>query len=132
MKVKLIWRIIYIVYPPFLRVLEKVKIHEGRQNFLLGYLNKKYNLFDLRDFLFANGYEDAILAWKDTGEILNMRLIDKEIYQYHLRVFENGEIRGHYEYSPESHPLKHVSAIFFENRNEYFEQLFGDFLLKTL
>jgi len=131
MKVKLIWRIIYIIYPPILRVLEKLGFHKGRQDFKLGFLNKQYSVNDLANFLLANGYSKAILAWQDTGEVLNMRLLDKEIYQYHLRLFSDGELRGHYEFAPENYPLKHVRAELFENRGEYFGKFLGDCLVKN-
>lgn len=130
MEVSLFWKIVYVVYPPILRVLEKVGVHKGRQDYRLGYLDKKYAQSDFQTLLISKGYSNSILAWQDTGEILNMRLVDEEIFQYHLRMFKDGEIRGHYEFTPESNPLKHVLAKFFENRSEYFEQLLGDYLVK--
>lgn len=127
-KKKLIWRIIYRVWPPVLRVLETLKIHNYRQPWLLGHLNKKYSKSDLRGVLEKDGFEDAILAWRDPGEILGMRKIDKKIFQYHIRLFNNGEIRGHYEVSSEGGPWQHVTSNGFRPADEYFEKLLGNFL----
>jgi hypothetical protein len=128
---KWIWKFIYKVWPPILRVLEKVRFHNSRQEFLLGYLNKKYDKSDLRKFLVSEGFEDAILTWKDPGEILGMRKVDKKVFQYHVRLFYDGEIRGHHEYSSEGSPWNHCIEKGFKASNDYFDDLLEDFLSKS-
>jgi hypothetical protein len=124
-----LWKIIYKVYPPLLRFLEKTKFHKGRQPYRLGTLNKKYTKKDLEKFLISKGFEDVVLTWKDTGEILGMRKIDKQIFQYHIRLFDDGEIRGHYEYSSEGSPWNHCVEKVFERREKHFKKLLGKFLI---
>lgn len=80
--------------------------------------------------LSGKGYTKSILAWKDTGEILNMRLLDKEKFQYHIRLFSDGQIRAHHEFSPEANPWAHIKAKRFERENSYFENLLVDYLVK--
>jgi len=82
--------------------------HNQRQPYLLGKLKQSASLADLKKLLNQNGFNDDYLAWIDPDEILNMRKITDTIYQYHVRLFSDGEVRGHYEYTVESHPFKHL------------------------
>lgn len=125
----LLWNIIYTLYPPVLRVLEKLKIHNTCQPYHLGYLDERYTELELRRLLEKEGFEDAILAWKDPDEILSMRKIDNDVFQYHIRLFADGELRGHYEYSSEGNPWGHIREKCFEPREEYFQSILGDFLI---
>lgn len=93
----------------------------------MGNLRNTKSLNNLRDHLIKQGYEQVHLAWRDTGEILSMRKVDGEIFQYHIRLFSDGEIRGHYEYSPEGSPIKHVKRTCFEKRVHYFNKLLNEF-----
>jgi hypothetical protein len=124
------WGIVYTIYPPVLRLLEKVKLHRGRQPYLLGYLRSNCDLNELREYLTSKGFEDAILTWKDEGEVLNMRKIDETVYQFHLRIFDDSEVRVHYEFSSEGSPLKHIRESCFEKRSENFKVLLVDYLKK--
>lgn len=86
---------------------------------------------ELQQHLALQGYESAVLAWKDPGELLSMRKIDKEIFQYHVRLFDDGEIRCHYEFSSEGSPLGHVTESCFEARPEEFKAHLLDFVKST-
>ena len=57
------------------------------------------------------GFEKIKIAWLDDGEILSMRKIEDKYYQHHVRLFDDGEIRGHFEMTPESHMIKHLFSI---------------------
>ena len=126
------WRVMYKVYPPVLRVLEKLGAHSGRQPFVLGKLNSKYGVEDLRRLLVTAGFEPAVLAWKDSGEVLSLRKIDKHIFQWHIRLHADGEVRGHYEYSSEGSPWRHVAEYkeAFKPDMEFFSALLGDYLVQ--
>jgi hypothetical protein len=126
MKYQKMWKIIYKLYPPILRLLEKIKIHQTRQKYLIGHLAENSDLSELEKNLIKNGFEKAILSWKDQGEIINMRLIDNRKYQYHLRIFNDGEVRGHYELSPEADPWGHVFEKVFLDKKNYFISLLDD------
>lgn len=124
------WKLIYSSYPHFLRLLEKTKIHNQRQNYLIGTFNGKYEITELENFLIEyEDYHHGLLSWRDPGEILNLRKLEGELYQYHIRVFHDGEIRAHFEYASEARPLEHILESYFEPRHEYFQQLLGDFLI---
>jgi hypothetical protein len=122
------WKLVYKVYPPVLRILEKVGVHKGRQDFHIGSLKEDINISNVFNYLSENGFEDAVLAWKDTGDVLNMRRIDNKIYQYHLRIFNDNEVKGHYEYSSEGNPLGHIFEKHFEASIDFFNSLLANYL----
>ena len=122
------WNLVYSFYPPLLRVLEKIGIHSGRQDFLIGKIDPT-RTGELEWYLAKNGFEYTILSWKDTDEILNMRKIDEKKYQYHLRIYIDGEVRSHYEYSSEGNPLGHIFSIHLVDKREFFLELLKDYLL---
>jgi hypothetical protein len=61
------WNIVYATYPRMLRDIERLGFHSGRQPYVLGRLNPSYRPEDLRRHLVEQGFEPAILAWKDSG-----------------------------------------------------------------
>lgn len=122
------WKIIYIIYPPILRVLEALHFHNKRQEFLLGMLGLKCTPQDFQKFLVEKGFFKAILAWQDPGEVLSLRKIDNKKFQYHIRLFNDREIRGHYEFSSERNPFKHIFNIGFQDRRDYIKSLVDDYL----
>ncbi len=123
------WKIVYAVYPPILRVLESLRIHNERQPFLLGTLRTDRTSEELRRYLLSNGYEDAVLAWKDTDEIFSLRKVHDTIFQYHIRLHSDGEVRGHYEYSSEGDPIKHIVGTGFRPEKDYFDVLLGEYVI---
>lgn len=53
------------------------------------------------------GFGNHFVAWVDEGQVLSWRKLVDFNNQYHLRVFNDGELRGHFEYTPEGHPIDH-------------------------
>jgi hypothetical protein len=47
-------------------------------------------------------------------------------HQYHIRVFEDGEIRGHFEYTPECYPILHMKAVNQVDCRTEFMKVIGD------
>ncbi|VVB79028.1 Uncharacterised protein [uncultured archaeon] len=112
-------------YSWFRDLLIKARIltHNHRQEFHIGWLKKNISKEDFRSFLKKKGYEESFYSWIDKDEILGMRKIDSKIYQYHIRLFKDGEVRGHYEYAPDRYPLRHYFSSRFEERRKYFLEL---------
>ncbi len=125
---KLIWKVIYKIWPPILRLMEFLGIHNLRDEYLLGHLATNYTKEDFAKFLSHEGFEPTILAWKNPGEILGMRKLDTAMYQYHIRLFKDQEIRCHYEYSPEAKPVGHFLGKVFNFRRDFFEKLLERYL----
>ncbi len=104
---KALWLVIYPFHNPVRDLIVKLGWKKPtRQPYRVGHLSSGVELF--RAFLEQRGFEWTSIAWKDKGEILSMRKIEGRIYQHHVRVFEDGEVRGHYEYTPESHMIQHL------------------------
>jgi len=119
------WRI-YTPYHPFVRdtlLALKIVRHEGRQDFLVGKLSSEKTLEEVVSFLIENGYGNHFIAWRDEGEVVGLRLVEDFEHQYHIRIFKDGEVRAHFEYTPESRPILHIKGIGMEDRSAQFRAL---------
>lgn len=125
---KSFWKIIYVIWLPVLRVMEFLKIHNSRQKFLLGKLSTNHNKETFTKLLLDQGFEFDIIAFRDPGQIVGMRKFDTPLYQYHIRLFSDGEIHGHYEYSPEARPIAHCFETGIEPREDFFKKLLTEYL----
>jgi len=103
--------------------------HKGRQKFLVGTIAPEHSVETLVEHLTGSGYGHNQVAWTDSGEVASLRLPDGFRYQYHIRIFSDGEVRAHYEYTPEAHPLKHYYEVDMEERRDYFLGLMQDFIV---
>lgn len=129
---QLVFRIFVLPIFPFLQWLGRVtgiakeaKTVESphrRQPFLLGSLKKELSVREAKRLLLAAGFFMNRLAYPDPGQVLSMRRLHNTMpdHQYHLRVFSDGEIRGHFELTPEDHPWKHLDEWLMEPRYEEF------------
>jgi hypothetical protein len=131
----LFWRC-YTPFHPFFRDLaiatglvsleRKIARWGRRQDFLLGSIAPQETLRGVVEHLIANGYANHFVAWEDDGEVVSLRYVENFRYQYHIRIFEDGEIRAHYEHTPECCPFRHFKAFGLEERREEFLKLLGD------
>lgn len=53
------------------------------------------------------GYQYNYLSLQEKGQVMNVRRLTGAM-QYHLRLFSDGEVRGHYEYNYEFCPQAHL------------------------
>ncbi len=102
--------------------------HNERQPYPYGWLKDGASERSLRALLAKAGFSSDYLGWIDPGEVLNMRRIVNTIYQYHVRLFQDGEVRAHYEYTTESHPFKHLHDVGLEDGASYLEPLLAPVL----
>lgn len=125
------WKIVSPSYVFCMNLLLRLHVihHEGRQDFLIGKLAKGAKLYDFLRHLQAQGWRNHFVAWHDDGQVVSVRKLVDFTWQYHLRVFDDGEVRGHYEYTPESHPWRHLREIGLETRREYFLRAMGDLVV---
>lgn len=128
------WRFIYRFFPTGQKFLLKCGvIHHGnfRQKYHIGWLAPHRTLEQLKTHLHEKwGFGNHFVAWTDIGQVLSWRRFKDFQYQYHLRVFEDGEIRGHIEFTPEAHPIEHM-----EERGEMFHKkeflkFLGDYVVQ--
>jgi len=129
-----IWRVIYKHFLALQNFLLKYKIihHDvERQRYHIGWLAPGKNVEDLKLYLHTKwGFGNHFVAWKDSGQILSWRKLADFNDQYHLRVFEDGEIRGHFEYTPEGHPIDHLTEHGEKEAKEDFLKFLGDFVIQ--
>lgn len=97
--------------------------HNERQPFTYGRLKQGQNERSLRQALMAAGFSNDYLGWIDPDEVLNMRKVVHTMFQYHVRLFKDGEVRGHYEYTPESQPFKHLYDVGMKDGSSYLKPL---------
>ncbi|MFH1218383.1 MAG: hypothetical protein V1679_00905 [Candidatus Peregrinibacteria bacterium] len=125
------WYFVYTFWPRVLRTYE-VFFHHHRQKFLIGHLIPQKTANDLKKHLTKHGFEHAIISLKDPGEVLAMRKREGKEFQYHIRLFNDNEIRAHYEYAPEAHPITHSFNVRQERKEEYFKELLNGYLKPLL
>jgi len=129
----LFWRAISYPFPYVRDILVGAHIihHDGRQNYLLGKLKSTITLETFLSHLRKHGFGNHFIAWRDDGQLISLRRLDGFDHQYHLRIFKDGEIRGHYEFTPESHPLWHRKDVGAEPRREEFLQWIQDWIVPS-
>jgi hypothetical protein len=125
------WKAIYPVHSTSRDILLSLGIlqHKGRQNYLLGHLAPGRTVEDFVQYLGTKHFLNHFVALKDDDEAISVRRpVDFE-YQYHLRIFKDGEVRGHYEYTSESHPKWHLEKVGQVPRREEFLEVLGDWII---
>lgn len=127
----LFWRTYAPMHPRVRDSLIACKLirHSGRQPFLLGHISSHISSESFIKKIEELGYHNHFLAWKDDDEVVSLRLSDGFARQYHLRVFSDGEVRGHYEYSPEAYPLAHLMRVNFYDTREFFLQQLKEYIV---
>ena len=64
------------------------------------------------------GYEDNFLSYLDADELFGIRKLHfkgvRMWYQTHIRIYKDGEIKGHYEIAPESNAQEHYAGTTLE------------------
>jgi hypothetical protein len=126
------WDMVY----PFFRTLQRtsLKLHlvkqgHNRQKFLVGWLAPGKTLEGLKIHLHDSwGFGNHFVAWTDDDQVLSWRKLTDFQDQYHLRVYSDGEIRGHYEFTPEAHPIEHFKEIGEVEKKEDFLKFLGEFV----
>lgn len=124
----LIWRVISPLHPYVRDLLCYIRVlrTEGRQNFLLGRLAPHQSIETFVEYLLEKGFGNHFIAFNDDGQVVSLRYTPDFKYQYHVRIFHDGEVRGHYEYTPEYRPFAHFLGEGLEARIDEFLKLFGD------
>lgn len=94
--------------------------NRGRQPYLLGTIAPHLSVEEFVSHLMKKGYAYHRVAWEDDGEVVSVRKVPNFERQYHIRVFEDREVRGHFEYTPECYPIAHLWDVGREDRREEF------------
>ena len=127
---KKIWKWLTPLFPflrtrfGFLRILR----YRGRETYPIGFLKQELSITRTKELLAEQGFSEYFVAWLDQGEVLSMRKSQGFEWQYHIRVFNDGEVRGHYELTPEYRAFKHFFDFGKGARTEDFLQMVGHLL----
>lgn len=126
-----IWRVITPIHPYVRDILLSLGIiyHSGRQRYSLGFIAPHSSVKKLVTHLVSNGYGNHFVAWVDDGELISLRYTVDFRHQYHIRIFSDWEVRAHFEYTPECHPLLHMREEDVEHRREEFLALLREHIL---
>lgn len=123
-----VWRVIYPVFP-YLEHTVLFTHRPRRQRFHLGWLAPGKTLEEMQGHLASHyGFGNHFVAWEDPDQVLSWRKLDGFDHQYHLRVFADGELRGHYEMTPEAAPLAHFLERGEVAHNREFRKFLGPYL----
>ncbi|KKR70709.1 MAG: hypothetical protein UU13_C0002G0054 [Candidatus Nomurabacteria bacterium GW2011_GWB1_40_7] len=129
-----IWSFVYGFFLPARKFLFRMGIiwhKKGRQRYHLGWLAPGKTLEGLKKHLHDNwGFGNHFVAWVDEDQVLSWRKLTDFRNQYHLRVFKDGEIRGHFEITPEAHPVDHFEEKGEIDKQEDFLKFLGDFAVQ--
>ncbi len=129
-----IWHSLYKIFPWWQKHLIEWRIvwhDKKRQHFHIGWLAPGKTLKDLENHLHTKwGFGNHFIAWVDSGQVLSWRKLVDFDHQYHIRVFSDGELRGHYEYTPESKPISHFTEVDEESRKNEFEKFLEGYMVK--
>jgi hypothetical protein len=60
--------------------------------------------------------------------LFSLRKVKDSVFQYHIRLHNDREIRAHYEYSSEGNPVGHIFEKVFEEQRDYFTQILKEYL----
>ncbi|MFZ2189377.1 MAG: hypothetical protein WA057_02385 [Candidatus Magasanikiibacteriota bacterium] len=129
---KIFWILISPFFPICRDLAKKLGYHPypPRQNFHLGYLRAGVDKTELEEYLKQHNFKINKVAWVDDEEILSVRRMDGFEHQYHIRLFADSEIRGHYELSPEYSPIGHLHDVGTIPKIEDFKKFLGDYLVE--
>ncbi len=122
------WHIISPGFPYVRDIFTFFKLHSGRQPFHLGWLNPNKSLENFVAYLQTKGFSNHFIAWTDEGQVVSLRRRENFFFQYHLRVFKDGQICGHYEKTPEHDPIGHFCEAVFEPRRQAFLKWLGGWI----
>ncbi len=127
-----IWDFIYKFFLPFRKFLLKTGLiwhKKGRQKYHIGWLSSGKTLEGLKKHLHDKwGFGNHFIAWIDEEQVLSWRKLTDFSDQYHLRVYEDGEICGHYEFTPEAHPVEHIEEKGEREAKADFLNFLGEFV----
>lgn len=120
-----LWNLLYPVWPQLEHRLLFLH-HKKRQKYHIAWLSPHYTLEELKHHLSTKwGFGNHFVAWEDRSQVLSWRKLNSFQQQYHLRIFVDGEIRGHFEYTPESSPIAHLLKKGQQAKTKDFLQFLG-------
>jgi len=130
---RLIWFLLTPIWPymrDFLTATNLIWHEKGRQRYYLGWLKPGVTPGEFKMHMKTKGFGNHFIAWIDENEEFSVRRLDGKSHQYHLRLFKDGNIRGHYEVTPEFDIYDHFWEKGMEARREEFLEFLGEWVIQ--
>lgn len=108
----------------FLRTLR----YKGREDYIIWNLCDSISIAEAKTALEKLWFQEYAVAWIDIWEVLGMRKNDWFEYQYHIRLFNDGEVRWHYELTPEYARFRHFFDFYKIEKKSDFIGMIGHLL----
>ncbi len=126
------WKGIYPHFTTMQKFFLKMGFHQkGRQKYHIGWLAPGKTLEEMKRYLHEKwGFGNHFVAWTDDGQVLSWRKLADFQDQYHLRVYKDGEICGHFEFTPEAHPIDHFIEKGEIEKKEDFLNFLGEYVVQ--
>lgn len=126
-----LWHLLYPIFPHVEHLF--VFAHKKRrQRYHIGWIAEGKTLEEMKHHLSTHfGFGNHFVAWEDPDQVLSWRKLVGFDNQYHLRVFADGELRGHYERTPEAAPVDHFLEKGEKAKTRDFLRFLGPFVSKT-
>lgn len=107
---EILWTLLRPFWPPLRWILRTIGMRPfgPRQRSHLGWLAPGKTPAEFRTFLKSIGFRHDPFAWVDDDEVFGLRNCFTFKYQQHVRLYRDGEVRGHQEITPEYDDLTHV------------------------
>ncbi len=104
------WAFVAPFWPAFVHLarLFGFKPYGERQPYSLGFLAPGKKPEDFHRYLLSLGFVEDALAWIDDDQWQSLRQFEGFSHQRHLRIYKDGEVRAHYELTPEHDPIGHL------------------------
>ena len=128
------WDFVYAFFLPVRKFLLKIGIiwhKKGRQKISYRMAYSWQDIRWIKKHLHDKwGFGNHFIAWIDQDQVLSWRKLTDFEDQYHLRIYKDGEICGHFEFTPEAHPLEHLEEKGEMNKREDFLKFLSDFVVQ--
>ena len=124
------WRLVRPMFPALRGAFTSMGLGHPpkKRDFFIGHLAANRTAVDLEDHLVRQGFEQDPIAWKEEGEVMSLRRRVSFEYQYHIRLFDDGELCGHFELTVESNPRAHLAEKEFYDKKAEFLEFLGDWV----
>ena len=127
-----VWKVIYPIHPHVRDGLLAIGLNlfreKRRQRFVLGHMVPRKDIGEFLAHLERQGFGNHFIPCEDNGQIISLRRPAGFEWQYRSMIFKDGEVRAHYEPTPECFPVRHLLARGQLPRREEFLNFCGDWI----
>jgi len=125
------WKFLYRFFPTIQKIILRIGLihHDGsKRQFHVAWLAEGKTLDALKNHLKTEwNFGNHFIAWPYDSLVMSWRKLEDFQHQYHIQIFSDGEICGHYEFTPEAHPIEHIEEKGEHEAKADFLKFLGEF-----